>query len=199
MIVDRLRTGDYSVAELADLVEMPGNLLAHHLDVLADAGLITRRISEGDHRLKYVTLNSGALPSPAMPETNLDGVVAFVCTHNSARSQFAAALWRETIGSQPTSAGTHPADQVHPQAARVAMEFGVDISGQEPTGYDGLPDELDMVVSVCDRAHEAGVPGAATTLHWSVPDPVPSGTLSAFRASFDDIARRIAHLAAKPQ
>ncbi|HEX6285845.1 MAG TPA: ArsR family transcriptional regulator, partial [Acidimicrobiia bacterium] len=58
------------------------------------------------------------------------------------------------------------------------------------------PGELDVVVSVCDRAHEAGVPRAGKTLHWSVPDPVPMGTVAAFRSSFDDIARRIERLSA---
>ncbi|HEX6287491.1 MAG TPA: ArsR family transcriptional regulator [Acidimicrobiia bacterium] len=197
LIVDHLLTGDYTVAELAQLVDMPGNLLAHHLDVLDDATLITRGTSEGDHRVRYVTLNRTALPSLRLTEPSLDGLVAFVCTHNSARSQFAAALWREATGGQSTSAGTHPADRVHPKAARVAMEFGVDISEEVPTGYDDLPGELDVVVSVCDRAHEAGVPRAGNTLHWSVPDPVPMGTLAAFRSSFEDIARRIEHLSAK--
>jgi len=194
LIVDYLTTGDHTVAELAELVEMPGNLLAHHLDVLADAGLITRRVSEGDHRLKYVTLDFASLPSMSIPRSNLDGTVAFVCTHNSARSQFAAALWREVSGGEPSSAGTQPADRVHPKATRAATEFGVDIGHGTPSGYDSLPDDLDLVISVCDRARESGVPQAAATFHWSVPDPVPVGTLSAFRSSFGEIARRIEHL-----
>lgn len=183
------------MAELADLAEMPGNLLAHHLDVLADAGIISRHISEGDHRLRYVTLTPGSLPLLARPP-DIGDVVAFVCTHNSARSQFAAALWREVTGGRPSSAGTNPADRVHPKAIRVATEFGIDIGSEPPHGYDSLPGDLDLVVSVCDRARESGMPKAASTLHWSVPDPVPVGTLGAFRRAFDQIARRMEQLAA---
>nr|BFE64286.1 hypothetical protein GCM10020063_088120 [Dactylosporangium thailandense] len=44
--------------------------------------------------------------------------MVFVCTHNSARSQLAEALWRDRIGGAVASAGTHPAARVHPRAAR---------------------------------------------------------------------------------
>ena len=50
-------------AELSDLVGMRGNLLAHHLDVLEDAGLIEGRPSEGDHRRRYVSLRWEGLAS----------------------------------------------------------------------------------------------------------------------------------------
>lgn len=194
-IVDQLGNGDRTFTELAELVDMPTNLLAHHLDVLDESGLIERRVSEGDHRRRYVTLLWDRLPiSPsglATPETSL----AFICTHNSARSQFAAAMWRETAGGAPISAGTHPSERVHPKAVRVAAEFGVDIGDQVPTGYDTLPRDIELVISVCDRAREAGVPDSGMTLHWAVPDPVEVGTLTAFRSSFDEIARRVARLA----
>lgn len=194
-IVDYLAMGDRTVAELADLVEMPGNLLAHHLDVLDGAGLIARRVSEGDHRLRYVTLNRSQPPSPPPSPPTTGKRVAFVCTHNSARSQFAAAVWQEATGGATSTAGTHPAERIHPKAVQVAAEYGFDIGGQIPSGYDTLPRDLDLVISVCDRAREAGVPESAMTLHWSVPDPVPVGAITAFRSSFDEIARRVEHLA----
>lgn len=198
-IVDYLATGDRTVAELADLVEMPGNLLAHHLDVLDGAGLIARRVSEGDRRLRYVTLNRSLLPSPPPVLPTAGKRVAFVCTHNSARSQFAAAIWARATGDVPFTAGTHPAGMVHPKAARVAAEYGFDMGDQVPSGYNTLPRDLDLLVSVCDRAREAGVPESAMTLHWSVPDPVAVGTLTAFRCSFEEIARRVEHLTGVPR
>lgn len=195
LIVDQLVTGDRTVAELAELVGMRGNLLAHHLDVLDDAGLIKRRVSEGDHRRRYVSLRPEGIPVPAEQPWHRVGAVAFVCTRNSARSQFAAALWARIKGAAASSAGNHPADSVHPTAISVASEFGVDISTATPNGYDSLPADTDLIISVCDRANEAGVPEARTRLHWSVPDPVPAGNASAFRSAFADIAGRMERLA----
>lgn len=195
LIVDQLAAGDRAVAELTDLVGLRGNLLAHHLDVLEGAGLIERRTSEGDHRRRYVSLRWEGLPPPVAAPT-LAGEVAFVCTHNSARSQFAAALWKQRTGAPASSAGTEPVSHVHPTAVQVATEFGVDISRARPSSYASLPGGLDALISVCDRAHEAGLPEAGQHLHWSVPDPVRAGTLDAFRAAFDDIARRMQHFTA---
>jgi protein-tyrosine-phosphatase/DNA-binding transcriptional ArsR family regulator len=194
-IVDHLGLGDRTVAELAQASGMRGNLLAHHLDVLESAGLIERRVSEGDHRRRYVTLRWDHLPSGLHhPVTGLRNV-AFVCTHNSARSQFAAAVWKQTTGMEASSAGSQPARTVHPRAIRVASEFGVDISSSQPAGYETLPASPDLVVSVCDRAFEAGIPAGRAHVHWSVPDPVPSGTLESFRSAFAEIADRVDHLA----
>lgn len=194
LIVDHLVLGDLTVAELADLSEMRGNLLAHHLDVLEQAGLIERRISEGDRRRRYVALRWDHLP-PAVgsPLLSHDGV-SFVCTHNSARSQFASALWERVTGFAASSAGSDPAIRVHPKAVEVASEFEVDISGVHPSPYADLPVDIRLIVSVCDRANEGELPEAARHLHWSVPDPVRVGTLDAFRSAFDDIAERISHL-----
>lgn len=191
MIVDQLSVGDSTVADLAELVGMPGNQLAHHLDVLQDAGLIGRRVSEGDHRRRYVSLRWEELPLPVDQPPLPAGTVAFVCTHNSARSQFASALWQQVTGTQAASAGTDPAARVHRTAIRVASEFDVDISRSAPSAYDSLPSDIDLLVSVCDRAHEGNLPAATQQMHWSIPDPVRVGTLGAFRSAFGDIARRI--------
>jgi len=194
-IADRLALGDLTVAELAEATEMKGNLLAHHLDVLEDAGLILRRVSEGDQRRRYVSLIRDRLPTGPVPGTPGQGHVVFVCTHNSARSQFAAALWKQRTGSRASSAGSHPSEEVHPRAVLVAGEYDIDLSGATPGGYDRLPDDLGLVVSVCDRARESGVPGSEAHIHWSVRDPVPVGTMAAFRDSFAEIAGRIENLA----
>ncbi|MGH3205288.1 MAG: ArsR/SmtB family transcription factor, partial [Streptosporangiaceae bacterium] len=42
-VTDALLAGDASPSELAALLGMPSNLLAHHLRVLEQAGVITRR------------------------------------------------------------------------------------------------------------------------------------------------------------
>jgi protein-tyrosine-phosphatase/DNA-binding HxlR family transcriptional regulator len=195
LIADHLALGDHTVAELAELSGMRGNLLAHHLDVLESAGLIERRVSEGDRRHKYITLRFDRLPSGLRNMAAISGDILFVCTHNSARSQFAAALWKERVGGVVESAGSHPSKIVHPKAVKVAAEYGIDISDARPAGYEQLSMSPSLVVSVCDRANEGGVPTGTHHLHWSVPDPVTSGSLSAFRRAFAEIAERVDHLA----
>jgi len=61
--------------------------------------------------------------------------VIFACIHNAGRSQMAAALFNNLVDSKKAravSAGTHPADQVHPNAIVVMKEIGVDISNEKP-------------------------------------------------------------------
>lgn len=193
-IVDHLAVGDRIVAELAEVSDLRGNLLAHHLDVLESAGLIERRVSEGDHRRRYVSLRWDRLPPRFGPARPTPRDVVFVCTRNSARSQFAAALWEGATGNPGRSAGSDPAPEVSPQAVRVASEFGVDLSSAVPKGYDSIGREPDLIVSVCDLAFEGGMPASKTRAHWSIPDPVLVGTLGAFRSAFGEIADRIGHL-----
>lgn len=193
VIVDHLALGDRTVGELADVSGMGGNLLAHHLDLLESAGLIERRVSEGDHRRRYVVLKWDRLPSGLAAPPSFDEVL-FVCTRNSARSQFAAALWERMTGRHASSAGHSPAPRVNPKAVQVAHEYDIDLSSALPRGYEDLDGEPDLVISVCDRALEAGVPTAQGHAHWSVPDPVTKGTIDAFRSAFDEIAVRMEHL-----
>lgn len=192
-IVDQLALGDRTFAELAESAGIDGNLLAHHLEVLEDAGLISRRVSEADRRRRYITLTWDRLPPRALPGTPPVDALAFICTRNSARSQFAAAFWENTTGKEASSAGSRPAAAVHPGAIRAAGEFGIDLSGAKPGGYDRLS-RPDLVVTVCDRAREGGVPEAGAHLHWSIPDPVSNGSLAAFRTAFAEIADRVERL-----
>src|ERR1035438_1126286 len=67
LITDTLAVGDVSPSELAAMLAMPSNLLAHHLHVLEQAGLLTRRRSEGDRRRSYLRLVPGALDSLSRP------------------------------------------------------------------------------------------------------------------------------------
>jgi arsenate reductase len=101
--------------------------------------------------------------------------VLFLCTHNSARSQMAEGLLRALGGNrfEAYSAGTE-ATLVRPLAIRAMAEIGIDISGQESKTLDQyLTEPFDMVITVCDQAHEACPVfiGARQRLHWSFPDP----------------------------
>ena len=198
-IVDALAHSDASVSDLRGLTGLEGNALAHHLAVLEDVGLVSRHRSEGDARRKYLRLDGGILEALdlARPRDHTRSVV-FVCTHNSARSQFAAARWEEATGERASSVGSEPAEAVNPTAVAVAAEFGLDLSDAAPRGYDTIDSTPDLVISVCDRAHEHGVPHGRRTLHWSTPDPVAVGSKRAFRDAFTDISLRIDKLAGQP-
>lgn len=194
LIVEELSSGDRTVTELRDLVDVPGNLLAHHLDVLEGAALIERRRSEGDHRRRYVVLRPATLAGAELPRPLVVSAPLFVCTHNSARSQFAAALWNERGGPKAESAGTDPAPAVHPMAVAAASDFGIDLGSATPHGYESITKAPELVISVCDRARETGPSLGAAQLHWSIPDPVASGTAEAFQGAFDEIVERVDRL-----
>ena len=198
-LVDALVLGDRTPRELGELVGAPPNLLAHHLNVLEDAGLVERRVSAGDRRRRYVVLRPDRLQALVPAQGLPSGPVLFVCTHNSARSQIAAALWRDRTGGAADSAGTEPAPRVHPAAVRAARRLGVDLAGMIPKGYEAVGAVPVLVVSVCDRARETGDPFDGPRLHWSVPDPVAGGGQAAFTAAFAEIARRVERLAAAPR
>jgi len=194
-IVDALTLGDASPGEIGHDLGMPTNLVAHHLKVLQDAGLIVRTRSEGDRRRTYLRLQPDVLALLAPPPLADADRVVFVCTHNSARSQLAAALWRERVGGPVASAGTKPAARVHPRAVKVAHRHGLSL---DPTGTANVADVVhdgDLVIAVCDNAHEDLTGGVRPRLHWSVPDPIRLDTDDAFEAAYTDLAGRIDRLA----
>lgn len=194
-IVDELSVSDRAPSELLATLDLPSNLLAHHLDVLEGVGMISRHRSSGDGRRRYVHLEPSALRALGPRRRVTTGRALFVCTHNSARSQLAAALWRRATGSPAESAGTHPAERVHPGAVAAAQQVGLDLSAAHPVTLGDPSVWPDLVVTVCDRAHEE-LGARHEHLHWSVPDPVEIGTASAFEAARDEIGERIEQLVA---
>jgi protein-tyrosine-phosphatase len=194
-IVDRLVLGDASPSEIGRELGLPSNLLAHHLKLLEQAGVIERSRSEGDHRRIYLHLRTTALSGHVPVVLRTASRVVFVCTHNSARSQLAAALWMRHSPVPATSAGTHPAARVHPLAAAVARNRGLSLSRARTSHIDDVLHDNDLVVAVCDNAHEELGTQVGDRLHWSVPDPARVGTDDAFEQAFSDIADRIGRLA----
>lgn len=192
-VVDRLSLSDLSPTELQQALGLSSNLLAHHLRVLDDAGLIERHRSEGDARRTYVRLLPDALDG-LLPRTRATARrVVFVCSANSARSQLAAALWRLSSDVPTASAGTHPADRIAPGAVAAAERHGIPLLATSPLALDDVLADDDFVITVCDNAYEELERRPA--LHWSVPDPVRAGTDDAFEAAVADLTRRVGDLA----
>lgn len=192
-MVDLLTLGDFSPTELQAELGMASNLLSHHLRALEEAGLVIRHRSEADRRRSYIRLAAGALEGLVPGAEHGARRLLFVCTRNSARSQLAAALWQQISEIPSTSAGTHPADRIAPGAIEVARRHGVELADLPPRKLDRVPGEGDLVVTVCDNAHEEL--GGLGGVHWSVRDPLRLGTEEAFEEAFDDIARRIHDIA----
>jgi protein-tyrosine-phosphatase len=194
-IVDALTLGDASPGEIGAQLSMPTNLVAHHVKVLQEAGLVVRTRSEGDRRRTYLRLEPQVLASLTPPGLDAGQRVVFVCTHNSARSQLAAALWRDRIGGDVASAGTKPAARVHPRAVKVAHRHGLALDPAGTAHVAEVVHQGDLVIAVCDNAHENLTGPVRPRLHWSVPDPVRVDTDEAFEAAYADLEDRITRIA----
>ncbi|HSK97121.1 MAG TPA: hypothetical protein VK891_10935 [Euzebyales bacterium] len=194
VMLDALWAGDRTPGQLQALTGLRSNLVAFHLDVLEGAGLISRHASQGDKRRRYVTLQPTAIPHVGTVVPLRVDCVAFVCTHNAARSQLAAAVWRERTGRSAVSGGTRPARQVHPQAVAVAAAHGLDLSGERPRHIADIDVVPDLLITVCDRANETALPLAVPRRHWSISDPV-GGNDRSFARAYQTIAQRVERLA----
>ena len=172
-ITDTLFAGDASPSELAAMLAMPSNLLAHHLHVLEQAGIITRRRSEGDRRRTYLRLIPGTLDS------------------------LAAALWRRASTVPAVSAGTHPGPRIEPGAIDAARRRRLPLPRLRPRHISEVRDDGDLVVTVCDLAREelAREELGQAAVHWSVPDPVPAGDPASFDSALDELSLRVQRLA----
>ena len=130
-------------------------------------------------------------------------IVLFLCTGNSARSQMAEALLRARAGEafEARSAGTRPADAVHPLAARAMKEIGIDLSGHRPKHVKELLGRVPVrhLVIVCDGANQecpSTFPGVLTRDFWPIEDPASfqgseEEMLRRFRTARDEISARL--------
>lgn len=197
-IVDALTWSDRSPSSLADELGADSNLLAHHLGVLESVGFVERLRSAGDGRRRYVRLQAEAITSLVAPLATIAATgVLFVCTANSARSQLGAAIWNARHDVHASSAGTHPAPAVRPQAVAAGRRAGLDLGGASTRSIDDVTERPDLVITVCDVAREelATLPGHPTVLHWSIPDPALEGTAAAFDRTVRTLDARIDTLA----
>jgi protein-tyrosine-phosphatase len=194
LIVDRLLVADASPSELQATLSMSSSLIAHHLGVLEGAGIARRVRSEGDRRRTYLQLIPESLDLLVPSARREAQRVVFVCTQNSARSQMAVAVWNRRSSLPAASAGTHPAAEVHPGAVAAAARRELRLRPQPPKHLDDVLAPTDLVIAVCDNAHEE-LPADSRRLHWSIPDPALTGRADAFDRALDQLVDRIERLA----
>ncbi len=195
-IIDLLAHADLASGELGAQLGITTNLIAHHLRVLEEAGLIVRRRSEGDARRSYVTRTSTCNDLIGAQALARPPRIAFVCSQNSARSQLAESYWRTVSDIPVASGGTHPARRVHPRAIAIGRRHGLDLSASRPKLTSDVLAGDELIIAVCDRAYEDL---DTQPLHWSVPDPALVESSEAFDGAFTDITGRIDRLAASFQ
>ncbi len=177
------------------MLGLGSNLMAHHLGVLEDLGVVVRVASEGDRRKRFVQLVPSTLAGLQLAGGAPAQRIVFVCTENSARSQLAEAIWNQHHSVPATSAGITPAAQLQAGALEVAARRGIDLAGAYPKPLPEL-DKDDLVISVCDRAHDVLTEQTGIReLHWSVPDPAATNAATTFDQAVDVLSDRIASLA----
>lgn len=101
------------------------------------------------------------------------GMVLFVCVENSFRSQIAEAYFNKFApeGWRAVSAGLTPAEKVHPNAVRLMLEEGIDISYKKPQLLTReMQEAVDIAVIVCSGAL-CPILYTERVEEWNMPDP----------------------------
>jgi protein-tyrosine-phosphatase len=118
--------------------------------------------------------------------------VLLVCLHIAGRSQMSQALFERLAECRhrAASAGTSPADRVHPEVVEAMREVGVDLDGRTPRRLTfELAAWADVVVTMGCGDECPYVPGKRY-VEWDLPDP-RGRPLAEVRATRDEIGRRV--------
>jgi arsenate reductase len=124
--------------------------------------------------------------------------VLFVCLHNAGRSQMSAALFEHATQGRhhALSAGTTPAERVHPEIVEVMRELGLDVSDRRPKLLTReLAEQADVVVTM-GCGDECPYIAGKRYLDWELEDP-KGRPVEEVRATRDDIVRRVRALVAE--
>ncbi|MFZ7104030.1 MAG: arsenate reductase ArsC [Peptococcaceae bacterium] len=120
--------------------------------------------------------------------------VAFICVHNSCRSQMAEA-WARHLGGdvlEVYSAGTEKYPEVKPGAVQVMEESGISMRGHYPKLLKDIPCRLDIVITMGCNVHCPDVP-AKHREDWGLPDP-SGGPVAGYRVTRDLIKEKTLEL-----
>ncbi len=122
----------------------------------------------------------------------------FVCLHNAGRSQMSQALFERAAGGRhrARSAGTTPADRVHPEVVEAMNELGIDLGDRQPRLLSTEDAEwADVVVTMGCGDKCPYIPGRRY-IDWDLPDP-KGQSLDTVRATREEIAKRVEALIAE--
>ena len=122
----------------------------------------------------------------------------FVCLHNAGRSQMSQALFERAAAGRHTadSAGTTPAEQVHPEVVEVMREVGIELADRTPRLLDrAAAERADVVVTMGCGDECPYIPGKRY-IDWDLTDP-KGLEIEEVRVIRDDIAERVTKLAAE--
>ena len=123
--------------------------------------------------------------------------VAFICVHNSCRSQMAEG-WAKHLGSDVLdvySAGTEKYHEVKPLAVQVMEEAGVDMKGQHPKLLTDIPEEVDILITMGCNVVCPFVPNSHSE-DWGLDDP-SGGPIEGYRETRDLIKAKVEDLIKK--
>jgi arsenate reductase len=124
--------------------------------------------------------------------------VLFVCLHNAGRSQVSQALFERAADGRHTalSAGTTPAEHVHPEVIEVMRELSIDLTDRRPQLLTReIAEQADVVVTMGCGDSCPYIPGKRY-IDWDLPDP-KGQPLQEIRATRDDIQQKVTALAAE--
>jgi arsenate reductase len=199
---------------IGERLKLPAPTLSFHLSHLKRSGLVSSRresrtvfydarIGAIDKVVDYLVDNCGARTNPALidPRSKMKSPtppkrVLFLCTRNSARSIMAECAVKRWGGDrfQASSAGSSPADKVHPATLRLLNELRHETKGLHSKSWEEFAEpsgaSLDFVFTLCDRAAAEPCPswpGQPLRAHWGVKDPLAlDGSAAATRTVFLD-------------
>jgi arsenate reductase (thioredoxin) len=124
--------------------------------------------------------------------------VLFVCVRNAGRSQMAAALLELRAGGRVRvrSAGSDPADDVHPEVIEAMAELGVDLRAERPKRLDDAALRAADAVVTMDCGESCPVYPGKRYEDWALDDPA-GRSLDEVRRIRDEIDRRVQDLLAQ--
>jgi arsenate reductase (thioredoxin) len=122
--------------------------------------------------------------------------VLFACVHNAGRSQMAAALFNKYADpskARALSAGTQPAERVHPEVVSAMAERGIDLSSARPRRFTPQLAQRARWLITMGCGDECPVVPGADRDDWPIPDPKGQGG-AAVEAIAADIEARVHRL-----
>jgi arsenate reductase len=196
-----LRVGDRDVNWLVEQTGLAPNLVSHHLRELRRHRLVSvqqsgrqRRYALDERAIAAAAREFVASLGAAIKADRARPRVLFVCVHNAGRSQMAQAFFERAVGDAAVaeSAGSQPAEEIHPQVRKAMAELGFRITRRPKQVTATMVEDADLVVDMgCGDA----IPNVAGVrrVSWPVRDP-SDRSMEEVRRIRDDIAGRTARL-----